>query len=71
MRVAYLINQYPAISHTFIRREIQALEEQGVAVERFAHKAAYGVGLLGQQTHAVTVVGVDNDGLAAVRLEHR
>ncbi len=36
MRVAYLINQYPAISHTFIRREIQSLEEQGVVVERFA-----------------------------------
>lgn len=36
MRVAYLINQYPAISHTFIRREIEALEAQGVAVERFA-----------------------------------
>src|SRR5262249_21698450 len=24
MRVAYLINQYPAVSHAFIRREIQA-----------------------------------------------
>lgn len=36
MRIAYLINQYPAISHTFIRREIRALEAQGVEVERFA-----------------------------------
>ena len=36
MHVAYLINQYPAISHTFIRREIHALEAQGVTVERFA-----------------------------------
>ncbi|UAB91721.1 glycosyltransferase family 4 protein (plasmid) [Ruegeria sp. SCSIO 43209] len=36
MRVAYLINQYPAISHTFIRREIRALEDMGVEVERFA-----------------------------------
>lgn len=35
-RVAYLINQYPKVSHTFIRREIQALERQGVTVERFA-----------------------------------
>ena len=35
-RVAYLVNQYPKVSHTFIRREILALEEQGVAVERFA-----------------------------------
>ncbi len=36
MRVAYLVNHYPAVSHTFIRREIRALERQGVEVERFA-----------------------------------
>jgi len=36
MRVAYLVNQYPKVSHTFIRREILALEAQGVTVERFA-----------------------------------
>ena len=36
MRVAYLINQYPKVSHSFIRREIQALERQGVAVMRIA-----------------------------------
>jgi colanic acid/amylovoran biosynthesis glycosyltransferase len=36
IRVAYLINQYPKISHTFIRREILALEEQGVEVTRIA-----------------------------------
>lgn len=36
MRVAYLINQYPKISHAFIRREILALEHRGVEVVRFA-----------------------------------
>src|SRR5450756_1500686 len=36
MRVAYLINQYPKVSHTFIRREIQALERQGFDVTRIA-----------------------------------
>lgn len=36
MRVAYLVNQYPKVSHTFIRREIAALERQGVQVQRFA-----------------------------------
>ena len=36
MRIAYLINQYPKISHSFIRREIQALERQGVDVMRIA-----------------------------------
>jgi colanic acid/amylovoran biosynthesis glycosyltransferase len=36
MKIAYLINQYPAISHTFVRREIHALEELGIDVERFS-----------------------------------
>lgn len=36
MRVAYLINQYPAISHSFIRREILELERSGVDVVRIA-----------------------------------
>lgn len=36
MRVAYLVNQYPKVSHTFIRREILALEGLGVQVDRFA-----------------------------------
>jgi glycosyltransferase involved in cell wall biosynthesis len=34
--VAYLVNQYPKVSHTFIRREIRALERLGVTVERIA-----------------------------------
>ncbi len=36
MKVAYFVNQYPKVSHTFIRREIAALERIGVAVERVA-----------------------------------
>ena len=35
-RVAYLVNIYPKVSHSFIRREIVALERQGVAVLRIA-----------------------------------
>jgi glycosyltransferase involved in cell wall biosynthesis len=35
VRVAYLVNQYPTTSHSFIRREIHALEAQGVEVLRF------------------------------------
>lgn len=34
--IAYLINGYPAISHVFIRREIQALEAQGFEILRIA-----------------------------------
>lgn len=36
MKVAYLINQYPKVSHTFIRREIAALERLGLTVDRYA-----------------------------------
>jgi glycosyltransferase involved in cell wall biosynthesis len=36
MTIAYLVNQYPHVSHSFIRREIAALEAQGLAVERFS-----------------------------------
>ena len=34
--VAYLVNQYPKVSHSFIRREILALERLGVPVQRIA-----------------------------------
>jgi colanic acid/amylovoran biosynthesis glycosyltransferase len=37
--IAYLINQYPKVSHSFIRREIAAIEAQGLQVERFAMRA--------------------------------
>jgi colanic acid/amylovoran biosynthesis glycosyltransferase len=36
MRIAYLVNQYPKVSHSFIRREILALERRGVEVVRIA-----------------------------------
>ena len=35
-RIAYVINQYPKVSHTFIRREILALERQGFHILRIA-----------------------------------
>lgn len=35
-RIAYFINQYPTVSHSFIRREILALERQGLEVLRIA-----------------------------------
>ena len=36
MRIAYLINQYPKASHSFIRREILALERQGFEITRIS-----------------------------------
>lgn len=40
MKIAYLVNQYPAIPHTFVRREIRALEDLGVEVSRFSLRRA-------------------------------
>lgn len=36
MKIAYLTNHYPHVRHTFIRREIVALEQLGVPVVRFS-----------------------------------
>jgi colanic acid/amylovoran biosynthesis glycosyltransferase len=36
LKIAYFVNHYPKVSHTFIRREILALERQGFEVERIA-----------------------------------
>jgi colanic acid/amylovoran biosynthesis glycosyltransferase len=36
MKIGYLTNQYPKISHTFIRREINGLESLGVDVVRLS-----------------------------------
>jgi colanic acid/amylovoran biosynthesis glycosyltransferase len=41
MRVAYLANQYPAVSHTFIRREILAVERAGpIDIVRYSIRRA-------------------------------
>jgi colanic acid/amylovoran biosynthesis glycosyltransferase len=40
MKVAYLVNQYPKISHTFIRREIEGLEAHGCSVARYSLRRA-------------------------------
>ncbi len=36
MKIAYLVNQFPKVTHSFIRREILALERQGFEVMRIA-----------------------------------
>ena len=36
MKIAYFINRYPKVSHSFIRREILAIEQQGFEVQRIA-----------------------------------
>ena len=36
LNIAYFVNHYPKVSHSFIRREILSLERQGFAVQRIA-----------------------------------
>ncbi|NET07284.1 MAG: glycosyltransferase family 4 protein [Symploca sp. SIO2B6] len=36
MKIAYLVNQYPKVSHSFIRREITGIEACGIQVARFS-----------------------------------
>jgi colanic acid/amylovoran biosynthesis glycosyltransferase len=36
MKIAYFVNLYPTVSHTFIRREIESLESLGMSVMRYS-----------------------------------
>lgn len=36
LKIAYFVNEYPKVSHSFIRREILAVERQGFEVQRIA-----------------------------------
>jgi glycosyltransferase involved in cell wall biosynthesis len=40
MRIAYLCSRYPAVSLTFIQREVQALRARGLEIETFAVRRA-------------------------------
>ncbi|GGB37166.1 colanic acid biosynthesis glycosyltransferase WcaL [Sphingomonas metalli] len=42
MTIAYLVNRYPTVSHTFVRREIAGIEAAGTSVLRFSIRAAPG-----------------------------
>jgi colanic acid/amylovoran biosynthesis glycosyltransferase len=42
MKIAYLTNRYPEVSHSFIRREILAVEAAGASVERWSVRRPHG-----------------------------
>jgi glycosyltransferase involved in cell wall biosynthesis len=42
VRLAYLCNRYPAVSHSFIRREIEGVESAGHKVHRFSLRPHHG-----------------------------
>ena len=70
MRIAYLVNVYPMTSHSFVRREIHALEAQGVSVVRFslrppeAHLPTHADREEAGRTRVVQQVGLPGYGLA-------
>ena len=39
MRIAYLCNRYPAVSHSFVRREIAGMETAGHSIDRYTVRA--------------------------------
>lgn len=49
MKIAYLTSRYPAVSHTFILREITALRERGLEIDTFSIRRASPGDILGQQ----------------------
>lgn len=54
MRIAYLVSQYPAASHTFIRREVMGLRARGFDVETFSVRPPAGVAKLASVDQAET-----------------
>ncbi len=74
MRIAYLINQYPQTSHSFIRREIEALEASGTEVLRFTIRPVVdplvdaGDEAERQKTRAVLSVGGPGLALSLLRM---
>jgi colanic acid/amylovoran biosynthesis glycosyltransferase len=42
MKIAYLVHYYPKVSHSFVRREIAALEDLGISVDRFSIRSCAG-----------------------------
>jgi glycosyltransferase involved in cell wall biosynthesis len=77
VKVAYLVNQYPHVTHTFIRREIAALRALGLEVEAYSIRdtARQCVDPLDQlelaRTRAILRVGARGLALAALHAATR
>jgi len=72
MRVGYVINMYPRVTHSFIRREIQAVEAAGVEVQRYSVRRAgetlVDSGDIEERTKTREVLGVGAGGLLSAML---
>ena len=71
MRIAYLCNRYPAVSHSFVRREIAGVEAAGHVVDRFTVRAPAGLVDAGDRAEAertTAILGAGAGGLLAALL---
>jgi colanic acid/amylovoran biosynthesis glycosyltransferase len=74
MIIAYLVNQYPKVSHSFVRREVVAVETCGMKVARFSIRSCEselvdGADKLEQElTKVILGIGVKGLGLALLRV---
>jgi colanic acid/amylovoran biosynthesis glycosyltransferase len=68
MAIAYLVNQHPRFSQSFIRREIRALEAAGLPIQRFSIRPgdADVVDPADRQEAAITRVVLQQGGLAGL-----
>lgn len=74
MIIAYLVNQYPKVSHSFVRREVAAVETCGLKVARFSIRSCEselvdGADKLEQElTKVILGIGVQGLVLALLRV---
>ena len=66
MRIAYLCNRYPAVSHSFVRREIAGIEAAGHAVDRYTVRAPANLLDEGDRTEAERTTAILAAGAAAL-----
>ncbi len=51
MRIAYLVSQYPAPSHTFIRREVEELRNRGLDIQTFSIRSPLAAEVISANDH--------------------
>jgi len=72
MRIAYLCNRYPAVSHSFVRREIAGVEAAGHAVDRYSVRvpaALLDAGDRAEAERTTAILAAGATGLAAALLD--
>lgn len=52
MAIAYLVSRYPAVSHTFVRREVVALRRRGLEIQTFSLRETPGDQILSPEDEA-------------------